>query len=74
MKVQYDLYANNEELIAKIKESNPGFDVIFPSDYLVETMITLDKLVPLDHSKLPNMKHIDPDPNFSDPAFDPGLV
>ncbi|MCF8069399.1 MAG: spermidine/putrescine ABC transporter substrate-binding protein [Desulfobacterales bacterium] len=73
MKVQYDLYANNEELFSKLKEGNPGFDLIFPSDYLVETMIKLDKLVPLDHSKIPNKKHIDPDPNFSDPTFDPGL-
>jgi spermidine/putrescine transport system substrate-binding protein len=73
MKVQYDLYANNEELFAKLKEGNPGFDVIFPSDYTVESLIKLKKLMPLDHSKLPNMKNIDPAPNFSNPAFNPGL-
>ena len=73
MKVQYDLYANNEELFAKLKEGNPGFDVIWPSDYMVEALIAIGRLAPIDHSKLPNMKNIDPDPNFSNPAFNPGL-
>jgi len=73
IETQYDLYANNEEMFAKLKEGNPGYDVIFPSDYMVETMIALGKLVPLDHAKIPNIKHIDPDPVFSDPAFNPGL-
>ncbi len=73
IKVQYDLYANNEELFAKLKEGNPGYDIIFPSDYMVETMIAVDMLVPIDHAKIPNLKHIDPNPNFSDPAFNPGL-
>ena len=73
MKVQYDLYANNEELFAKLKEGNPGYDLIWPSDYLVESMIILNKLMPIDHGKIPNIKNIDPDPNFSNPAFNPGL-
>ena len=73
IKVQYDLFANNEEMFAKLKEGNPGFDLIFPSDYMVETMIALKMLVPLDHGKIPNIKNIDPDPNFSDPAYSPGM-
>lgn len=73
IKVQYDLYANNEELFAKLKEGNPGFDVIFPADYMVETMTGLDMLVPLDHAKIPNIKNVDPDPNFSNPAYSPGM-
>ena len=73
IKVQYDLFANNEEMFAKLKEGNPGFDLIFPSDYMVETMIALNMLVPLDHAKIPNIKNIDPDPNFSDPAYSPGM-
>ncbi|MBC8193558.1 MAG: extracellular solute-binding protein [FCB group bacterium] len=73
IKVQYDLYANNEELFAKLKEGNPGFDLIFPADYMVETMTALDMLVPLDHSKIPNIKNVGPDPNFSNPAYSPGM-
>ncbi len=71
IEVRYDLYANNEELFAKLKEGNPGYDVIFPSDYMIETMLAVDLLEPLDHSKLSNFENIDP--NFRNPAFDPGL-
>lgn len=71
--VQYDLYANNEELFAKLQTGNPGYDVIFPSDYMVATMIAKGMLVELDHAKIPNIANIDPDPNFSNPAFNPGL-
>jgi spermidine/putrescine transport system substrate-binding protein len=70
VEVQYDLFANNEELLAKLKEGNPGYDVIFPSDYMVQTMITLGILVPLDHRKLPNLGNIDP--AFNNPNYDPG--
>ena len=73
MKVQYDLFANNEEMFAKLKDGNPGYDLIFPSDYMVEIMAGLGLLMPVDHSKVPNLKHIDPDPNFSSPAYNPGL-
>ena len=73
IKVKYDLFANNEEMFAKLKEGNPGFDVIFPSDYMVETMTALNMLVTLNHKKIPNIKNIDPDPNFSNPAYSPGL-
>lgn len=73
IKVQYDLYANNEELFAKLKAGNPGYDVIVPSDYMVETMIKVGMVEALDHSQIPNIKNIDPDPVFSNPAFNPGL-
>jgi len=69
--VRYDLYANNDELFAKLREGNPGYDVIFPTNDYVERMIAADMLLPLDHGKVPNIVNIDP--AFADPAFDPGL-
>jgi spermidine/putrescine transport system substrate-binding protein len=69
--VRYDLFASNDELFAKLREGNPGYDVIFPSNDFVERMIAADMLQPLDHSKIPNLGNIDP--AFADPAFDPGL-
>ncbi len=71
--VQYDLYANNEELFAKLKAGNPGYDVIFPSDYMVESMISLNMLEAVDHSKIPNLVNVNPAKQFSDPSFNPGL-
>ena len=69
--VRYDLYASNDELFAKLREGNPGYDVIFPTNDYVERMIVADMLLPLDHSKVPNITNVDP--AFADPAFDPGL-
>jgi spermidine/putrescine transport system substrate-binding protein len=70
--VRYDLYASNDELFAKLREGNPGYDVIFPTHDYVERMIVADMLLPLDHSKIPNLANVDP--AFADPAFDPGLA
>ncbi len=70
VEVTYDLYANLEEMFAKFQEGNPGYDVIFPSDYMIETMIAAGMLEELDRSKLPNFANIDE--NFLNPSFDPG--
>ena len=69
--VRYDLYASNDELFAKLREGNPGYDVIFPTNDYVERMIVAGMLLPLDHVKIPNIANLDP--AFADPAFDPGL-
>ena len=69
--VRYDVYANNEELFAKLKTKNPGYDVIVPSDYMVETMIGAKMLIPIDKAKIPNLANIDP--AFTNPRFDPGM-
>jgi spermidine/putrescine transport system substrate-binding protein len=69
--VRYDLFASNEELFAKLREGNPGYDVIYPSNDFVSRMIAADMLMPLDHGKIPNIANLDP--AFTDPAFDPGL-
>ncbi|MFK8083626.1 MAG: PotD/PotF family extracellular solute-binding protein [Granulosicoccus sp.] len=70
VEVQYDLFADNDELFAKLRGGNPGYDVIVPTNDYVERMIVADMLMTLDHSKIPNIANIDP--NFLDPAFDPG--
>jgi spermidine/putrescine transport system substrate-binding protein len=69
--VQTDFFANNEELLAKLKQGNPGYDVIVPSDYMVATMITLGIVNELDDSQIPNKKNVDP--TMSNPAYDPNL-
>lgn len=68
--VRYDTYANNEELFAKLKTRNPGYDLIVPSDYMVQRMIAAKKLVPIEKGKLSNLANIDP--SFLDPKYDPG--
>jgi spermidine/putrescine transport system substrate-binding protein len=71
IEVRYDLFASNDELFAKLREGNPGYDVIYPSNDYVERMIAADMLLPLDHAKIPNVGNVDA--AFADPVFDPGL-
>ena len=59
IKVNYGTYSSNEELLAKISSSKPGtYDVIFPSDYMVELLIRKDMLEKIDISKIPNYSNI----------------
>lgn len=69
IKVVYSEYANNEEMYASVEPGNVSYDVIFPSDYMVEKMIHNDMLQELDYSKLPNATHIDE--QFKGLPFDP---
>lgn len=68
--VRMDLFADNDELFAKLKGGNPGYDVIVPTNDVVERMIAAGMLLPLDRAAIPNMANIEP--AFRDAAFDPG--
>ncbi len=70
IEAKMDLFADNDELFAKLKEGNPGYDVIVPTNDYVERMITADMLVALDHNKIPNFSNIET--AFQDATFDPG--
>ena len=50
IQVTQDFYSSNEELLAKLRAGGVGYDVIVPSDYMVEIMIKSDILLPLDRS------------------------
>ena len=69
--VTMDLFADNDELFAKLKEGNPGYDLIVPTNDFVERMIKAEMLVPLDHGKIPNFKK-NVAKAFQDAEFDPG--
>lgn len=51
-------YASNEELLAKLQAGASGYDVIFPSDYMVSVMTKLALLTELDHKKIPVIKDL----------------
>ena len=70
IEVTYDLFADNEELFAKLKGGNPGYDLIVPTNDYAEQMILAGMLVPLDHSMIPNKSNLSP--SFQDADFDPG--
>ena len=70
--VQYVNFTTVEEMYAKIEAGAATYDVVFPSDYMIERMITADMLAPLNFENIPNadgimdwMKTADYDPTFS---------
>jgi spermidine/putrescine transport system substrate-binding protein len=68
--VNISLFANNDELFAKLRNGNPGYDVIVPSNDFVERLHQAGALLELDHARIPNLANIDP--RFLNPPFDPG--
>lgn len=59
IKVNYSTYSSNEELLAKVGTSSEGtYDLIFPSDYMVELMIKRNMLEKLDKSQLKNINNL----------------
>ncbi|MCA3255403.1 MAG: spermidine/putrescine ABC transporter substrate-binding protein [Alphaproteobacteria bacterium] len=67
--VRASYFANGDELFAKLKAGNRGYDVIVPADEVVTRMVASNLLQPLDLAKIPNIKNIDP--RFLDQAYDP---
>jgi len=70
IKLNRDEYSSNEEMYAKVSAGGTSYDLVQPTDYIVNLMIRKDLLQELDHSKLPNMGNLDP--NWMNKDFDPG--
>lgn len=70
IKVIYETFDSNEAMLTKIEQGGSAYDVAVPSEYTIEMMKEKDLLIPLDHAKIPNLKHIDP--YYLDLPFDPG--
>ena len=61
IKVNYGTYSSNEELLAKISSSKEGtYDLIFPSDYMIELMISKNMLDKMDTFRIYNINNINP--------------
>lgn len=71
VRVITDYYDNNEALVAKLQAGGLGqYDVIVASDYAVEVLRRSNLLVPLNHTRIPNIDNLDS--RFRDMPFDPG--
>ncbi|MFN6018425.1 MAG: spermidine/putrescine ABC transporter substrate-binding protein [Verrucomicrobiota bacterium] len=66
-----DAFDSNESMHAKLSAGATGYDVVVPSSYMVKTLVRENMLLPLDHSKLPNLKHVDA--GYLQRALDPGM-
>ena len=70
VKVTYSTYSSNEDMYAKLSAGAVSYDVIVPSDYMIERLIDEDMLAPLDYSNIPNIVNIVPEFYGKDAKFD----
>ena len=69
IRVNYDTFSTNEDMYVKIKAGGADYDVLFPSDYMIERMIKEDMLHKLDFDNIPNYKYIEG--QFKNLEYDP---
>ena len=69
IEVVYDTYESNEIMYQKVKNSPGTYDLIFPSDYMVEKMLKEDMLEKIDFTNIPNYANIGED--FKNLPYDP---
>lgn len=76
-KVIYETFDSNESMYTKIN-SGEKYDIIIPSDYMIERLIKESRLKKIDKTKIPNIKNLlpevlnrqyDPDNRYSAPYF-----
>jgi spermidine/putrescine transport system substrate-binding protein len=70
LKINYDTYEDNEALLAKLQSGATGYDIVVPTGYMVEIMLKIGILAPLDHGNIPNIKGLSA--SLQDPPYDPG--
>jgi len=70
--VVYDEFTENEDMYPIIKTGAVNYDVVCPSDYMVNRMIQENMLEPIDASQLSNYKNLDASYLKSAAEFDPG--
>ena len=57
IKVNYMRFTTNEDMLVQVQADPKNYDVIFPSDYIIERLISEDLLEELDYSQLPNAQY-----------------
>ena len=69
VKVNYSTYASNEDMYAKLRSGSTGYDIVIPSDYMIERMREEGMLEELNLDNIPNAQYIAPE--FKGQYYDP---
>ncbi len=72
IEIIYDEYETNEIMYPKIESGAADYDLVCPSDYMIQKMIQNDLLQEMDYSKIPNISNIGKSYFESSEEFDPG--
>lgn len=69
--VVYEEYETNEIMYPKIQSGAIAYDVVCPSDYMIQRMLENDLLAEINYDNIPNLKYIGEDYMNMSKAFDP---
>ena len=70
VEVNYSTYSSNESMYAKLSSGSVSYDVVVPSDYMIERLIAEDMLAELNFDNIPHIGNIDPAFFGEDAAYD----
>ena len=71
IKVIYDMFETNEEMYPVIEAGGVNYDVVCPSDYMIQKMRENDLLAEINFDNVPNLDQIDPTYLEMSKSFDP---
>jgi spermidine/putrescine transport system substrate-binding protein len=60
VKVTYDTYESNEEMVAKLQAGATGYDIVVPSGYIIPVMVATDLIAPINKKYITNFANISP--------------
>jgi len=72
LRVVYDTFSGNEQLLAKLQAGATEYDIIMPSNYMVQELNKLGLLMPLQHDRLKGLDKLME--RFQYPSYDPQLT
>jgi putrescine transport system substrate-binding protein len=70
IRVNYDVYSSNEDLLAKLRAGPTQYDIIVPTNQFIPTYRRLGLLQPLRQELIPNLVNLDK--AFVETDYDPG--
>ena len=70
VKVTYDTYESNEEMVAKLQAGATGYDIIVPSGYIIPVLVATDLIEPINRKYITNWGNVAP--IFQNLPTDPG--
>jgi putrescine transport system substrate-binding protein len=70
LRVNYDVYSSNEDLLAKMRSGPTDYDIIVPTNNFIPTYMKLDLIEPLRQDLIPNLTNLDKE--FVETDYDPG--
>ncbi len=70
--VEYTIFESSEQALAILRQGNPGYDVVVPSDYIAAIMFSEELVMELDREMIPNLENLSP--GFTELGFDEGNI